>query len=210
MENRFWTVSYRNRDNGQRITAAVFAADQQQAQEKARADGRIDGRDVWEIESIEPHEETLARVLIAEFSKKQQDGHFACPRCGKMAMDAESVTRNALSRRATVYICDACGMQEALEDMMDSITPLTAWAIAAAPENWRMRRHYSAAAWAREQYTDRWNDCPYFRDMVERGEIPADYIGRRTVMIHAPIKGTVLLTEGYHFTVDDEEGRQYL
>ena len=72
-----------------------------------------------------------------------------------------------------------------------------------------MRRHYSTAAWAREQYTDRWNDCPYFRDMVERGEIPADYIGRRTVMIHAPIKGTVLLTEGYHFTVDDEEGRQY-
>lgn len=60
MENRFWTVTYRNRDNGQRITAAVFAADQQQAQEKARADGRIDGRDVWEIESIEPHEETLA------------------------------------------------------------------------------------------------------------------------------------------------------
>ena len=81
---------------------------------------------------------------------------------------------------------------------MDSITPLTAWAIVSAPENWRMRRHYSAAAWAREQYTDRWNDCPYFRDMVERGEIPADYIGRRTVMIHAPIKGTVLLTEGYH------------
>lgn len=154
--------------------------------------------------------ENEARTLIERFAEKQQGGHFACPRCGKMTMDAESVTRNALSRRATVHICDACGMHEALEDMMDSITPLTAWAIAAAPENWRMRRHYSAAAWAREQYTDRWNDCPYFRDMVERGEIPADYIGRRTVMIHAPIKGTVLLTEGYHFTVDDEEGRQYL
>lgn len=138
MENRFWTVAYRNRDNGQRITAAVFAADQQQAQKKARADGRIDGRDVWEIESIEPHEETLARVLIAELSKKQQGGHFACPRCGKMTMDAESATHNALSRRATVYICDACGMQEALEDMMDSRTPLTAWAIVAAPGNWRM------------------------------------------------------------------------
>ena len=134
MENRSWTVTYRNRDNGQRITAAVFAVDQQQAREKAKADGR----EAWEVESVEPHEETLARVLIAEFSKKQQGGHFACPRCGKMAMDAESVTRNALSRRATVYICDACGMQEALEDMMDSITPLTAWAIVAAPENWRM------------------------------------------------------------------------
>ena len=150
-----------------------------------------------------------AKTLIERFAEKQQGGHFACPRCGKMTMDAESVTRNALSRRATVHICDACGTVEALEDMTGDRQPLTAWAIVSAPENWRMRRHYSAA-WAREQYTDRWNDCPYFRDMVERGEIPADYIGRRTVMIHAPIKGTVLLTEGYHFTVDDEEGRQYL
>ena len=154
--------------------------------------------------------ETEAKTLIERFAEKQQGGHFACPRCGKMAMDAESVTRNALSRRAMVHICDACGTVEALEDMTGDRRPLTAWAIVSAPENWRMRRHYSAAAWAREQYTDRWNDCPYFRDMVERGEIPAAYIGRRTVMIHAPIKGTVLLTEGYHFTVDDEEGRQYL
>ena len=105
---------------------------------KAQADGRIDDREVWEIESVEPHEKTLARILVAEFSKKQQGGHFACPRCGKMTMDADSVTRNALSRRVSVYICDACGMQEALEDMMDSITPLTAWALVAAPENWRM------------------------------------------------------------------------
>lgn len=79
MSIKSWTVTYRNKKTGETITAAVFAADQQQAQEKARADGRIDGRDVWEIESIEPHEETLARVLIAEFSKKQQGGHFACP-----------------------------------------------------------------------------------------------------------------------------------
>ena len=82
--------------------------------------------------------ENEARTLIERFAEKQQGGRFACPRCGKMTMDAESVTRNALSRRATVHICDACGMQEALEDMMDSITPLTAWALVAAPENWRM------------------------------------------------------------------------
>lgn len=67
--------------------------------------------------------ENEAKTLIERFAEKQQGGHFACPRCGKMTMDAESVTRNALSRRATVHICDACGMQEALEDMMDSITP---------------------------------------------------------------------------------------
>ena len=102
--------------------------------EKAKADGR----EAWEVESIEPNEETLARILVAEFSKKQRGGHFACPRCGKMTMDAESVTHNALSRRATVYVCDTCGTEEALEDMLDERMPLTAWAITTAPENWRM------------------------------------------------------------------------
>ena len=102
--NESWTVTYRNRNNDQRITAAVFAADRQQALDKAYADGLIDDHEVWEVENIEPHEETLARILISEFAEKQQGGHFACPRCGKMAMNAESVTRNALSRRAVVYL----------------------------------------------------------------------------------------------------------
>ena len=83
--------------------------------------------------------ENDARTLIERFAKKQQDGHFACPRCGEMTMDTESVTRNALSRRVPVYVCDTCGTQEAIEDMMASHTPLTAWAIAAAPENWSMK-----------------------------------------------------------------------
>lgn len=72
-------------------------------------------------------------------------------------------------------------------------------------------RHYTKAEWAKEQYKDRWNDCPYFRDMVSLGEIPAEYIGRRTVMVNDHDgKGCKLLTEGFHFTVDDEEGRQYM
>ncbi len=82
--------------------------------------------------------ESEAKTLIEHFAEKQQGGHFACPRCGKMTMDAQSVTRNALSRRVTVYICDACGTAEALEDMLGERMPLTAWAIATAPENWRM------------------------------------------------------------------------
>lgn len=45
--------------------------------------------------------ENEAKTLIERFAEKQQGGHFACPRCGKMTMDAESVTRNALSRKAT-------------------------------------------------------------------------------------------------------------
>ena len=80
-----------------------------------------------------------ARAQILRLSKKNLYRHFACPRCGKMTMDAECVTRNALSRRTEIYVCDACGTQEAIEDMMDSQIPLTAWAIVAAPENWRMK-----------------------------------------------------------------------
>ena len=90
--------------------------------------------------------ENEARTLIERFAEKQQGGHFACPRCGKMAMDAESVTRNALSRRATVHICDVCGTVEALEDMTGDRRPLTAWAIVSAPENWRMEEDCSENA----------------------------------------------------------------
>lgn len=86
---------------------------------------------------MDTHEEKSAKATIEGFAVKQQGGHFACPRCGKMAMDTESVTRNALSRRATVYICDACGTEEALEDMLGNRMPLVAWAIAQTPELWR-------------------------------------------------------------------------
>lgn len=81
--------------------------------------------------------EDRSKAIIEQFTEKQQDGHFACPRCGRMTMNAESVTRNALSRRIDVYVCDSSGMQEALEDMVDSISPLSSWAIAQNPELWR-------------------------------------------------------------------------
>ena len=138
MENKSWTVIYRNRWTNQTVTAAVFAPTLEEVTRQARANAEVNGCKNWRIESIEPHEETLARILITEFAKEQRGGHFACPRCGKMAMDTESVTRNALSRRATVYICDTCGTEEALEDMLGNRMPLVAWAIAQTPELWRV------------------------------------------------------------------------
>ena len=66
--------------------------------------------------------ENDARALIGRFAKKQRDGHFACPRCGKMTMDTESVTRNALSRRTEIYVCDACGMQSFLTEVVRDST----------------------------------------------------------------------------------------
>lgn len=80
--------------------------------------------------------EDQARALIERFAEKQQGGHFACPRCGRMTMSGDA-KRNALSRRASVYVCDTCGLQEALEDMVDSVSPLTSWAIVGDPSLWR-------------------------------------------------------------------------
>lgn len=65
---------------------------------------------------------------------------------------------------------------------------------------------YAAEEWAKAQHTGRWGDNPYNRSRVEAGELPASYIGRRTIMVGGP-GGCTLLTEGYHFRVDDEEGR---
>lgn len=70
--------------------------------------------------------EKMAKQMLENFAKIQCDQHYHCPRCGRDTMD-RNPTHNALSRRASVYICDMCGMQEAMEDMMDSHTPLTEW-----------------------------------------------------------------------------------
>ena len=79
-----------------------------------------------------------AKTLIERFAQKQPGGHFACPRCGKMTMDAESVTRNALSRRVSCYICDTCGTVEAIEDFAHKQDSLSTWAIVREPERWHM------------------------------------------------------------------------
>lgn len=51
-----------------------------------------------------------------------------CPRCGHNRMNERAV-RNARSRRASVYICDQCGTDEALLDMThQEPLPLNEWA----------------------------------------------------------------------------------
>ena len=60
-----------------------------------------------------------AKKLLEALGKMQAEGRgegLPCPRCGRDYMAANPV-RNALSRRVKVYICDACGMDEAIRDM---------------------------------------------------------------------------------------------
>ena len=71
-----------------------------------------------------------AKALIESLMPMQKNGErFPCPRCGQNRMD-ENPVRNALSRHADVYICDACGMDEALRDMIGSPLPLNEWSMA--------------------------------------------------------------------------------
>ncbi len=73
--------------------------------------------------------EVEAKEKIDRFASVQSKYHWPCPRCGKWSMN-EKPSRNALSRRVNVYICDLCGSMEALEDLHGTPIGLRAWDIA--------------------------------------------------------------------------------
>ena len=50
-----------------------------------------------------------------------------CPRCGDNHMSS-NVLRNAMSRYAEVYICDACGTDEAIKAYSRRELPFEQWA----------------------------------------------------------------------------------
>lgn len=58
----------------------------------------------------------------------QQQGWPLCPRCGERMPD--KLTHGALSRHANgVYICEACGTDEALRDWGGNVKPLSDWVL---------------------------------------------------------------------------------
>ena len=65
--------------------------------------------------------------------------------------------------------------------------------------------HYTKEEWERipKSYKGKWEPTPFNLDRVERGELPADFIGKRSVLTYDEKRGTVLLTEGYGFVIDD-------
>jgi len=80
-----------------------------------------------------------ARELIESLKAMQENPEggyvFPCPRCGHHRMEKASV-RNALSRRADVYICSECGTDEAMRDMTgQDPMPLDQWAIVLGLDN---------------------------------------------------------------------------
>lgn len=72
--------------------------------------------------------EQAFKRLITRFAEVQRAGFFPCPRCGKYRM-SDNPIRNALSRHASIQVCDACGTDEAIRDFTREVLPLSEWAI---------------------------------------------------------------------------------
>lgn len=71
---------------------------------------------------------------LLDLQERQTSGELIpCPRCGRMGMK-NPLERNALSRYAVLYICDECGMTEAMLAMMHSPLPLDQWALLSETE----------------------------------------------------------------------------
>lgn len=81
--------------------------------------------------------EDAAKLLIERFAKKQNDAQSICPRCGLPYMESD-MARNALSRRADIYVCAGCGMEEAVEDFGGKRLSLSDWRIATHPQMFGM------------------------------------------------------------------------
>lgn len=66
---------------------------------------------------------------LLDLKARQDDGEkMPCPRCGRNTIKSP-LTHNALSRYADLYVCDECGMTEAMLDMMRNPLPLDQWAV---------------------------------------------------------------------------------
>lgn len=69
-------------------------------------------------------------------------------------------------------------------------------------------KHFTKKEWDQmvkdhPDYTGMWEPSPFNVDRVNAGEMPAEYIGRRNMLSYEPGVGTVLLTEGRHFTIGE-------
>lgn len=70
-----------------------------------------------------------AKKAVDAFAKRQKNGMHYCPRCGRDTVKDHLAT-NAISRHADLYVCDACGTDEAIRAFTGNPLPLAEWAIA--------------------------------------------------------------------------------
>lgn len=150
-----------------------------------------------------------AKDILDQIQEAQEKGtSLLCPRCGKPRMNPK-LTYNALSRHVDVYVCEVCGMDEAIRAWNGTTISMADWKLPAELFDGSVKptmKHYTEKEWEKmvrdhPDYTGRWEPSPFNLDRVAAGELPAEYIGRRNLLSYEPGVGTVLLTEGVHFTI---------
>lgn len=112
------------------------------------------------------------RKILGDLKARQAAGeHMPCPRCGRDMMK-ENIHTNALSRHADIYICDACGMAEALLKFMSNPLPIAEWAcFHPAPLPSDFKTLSAEAIWERVQDTQ----VPFLMSLYERWQEEHEY-----------------------------------
>lgn len=72
-------------------------------------------------------DEQMNKVLLDLKTRQLANERMPCPRCGCDAMNEQPI-RNALSCQADIFVCDSCGVDEALRAMLQKPKPLCEWA----------------------------------------------------------------------------------
>ena len=73
-------------------------------------------------------EQDYLQMINAAAKSQQETKSPICPRCGKHRMDKQ-ITYNALSRHADIYVCNICGLDEAIRDMHGETIHSSDWFI---------------------------------------------------------------------------------
>ena len=105
------------------------------------------------------------RKALGDLKARQDAGeHMPCPRCGRNTMK-KNIHTNALSRYADIYICDACGTEEALLKLMHNPLPMHEWAcFRPEPLSSAFKALTAEAIWERVQDTQ----VPFLMNLFER------------------------------------------
>ena len=112
------------------------------------------------------------RKTLGDLKARQDAGEqMLCPRCGRNTMK-KNIHTNALSRHVDVYICDACGTEEALLKFMSNPLPVMEWAcFHSAPLPSDFKTLSAEAIWERVQETQ----IPFLMSLYERWQEEHEY-----------------------------------
>ena len=112
------------------------------------------------------------RKAFSDLKARQDAGEqMLCPRCGRNTMK-KNIHTNALSRYADIYICDACGTEEALLKFMSNPLPVAEWAcFRPIQPSSDFKMLTAKAIWERVQDTQ----VPFLMSLYERWQEEHEY-----------------------------------